>query len=548
MKHKLAIAVLSTLFMLTISCDRTDYSALHHASEIYASYPDSAISLLKEYDRFSMNKSESALYALVYTMSQDKKGMNVSHDSLIRIAYNYYRKYPSDAMYSRCCYYMAKYYKLVDSTKLAERLFYISAETANATGDHKTVCLALNKLCEMLKPHDPKKALMYADSILHIVDKYNDEDKSNIVYDYLNKGECLMMLSRFANADTIYDDALKVAISSGSNDLMADVYQDISILHYVLCQYDSALYYAKLSKRLCTHYDMSKDLELASCYVACDSSEIAYMLLDTIISHGNSITVYSVYYEKLLMAISRRDTDNIRPLVDSTLKSIERMYSEERKTVDDYCVSIISKETENMRLSETNTYMTAIFVVCIFFILSLLIVYILVSRSRQKAAQRIHDAELRTRESQHIHAMEMQRAEREHQDAMRAIEISNRDRQIEMMKNFLISKIEVLDKLESSKNRRSGKVILEHQDWNEIEMFLETTDHMFVTRLKERFPELSVKDMHLFMLLKLNIPNNVLAQIYGISEKSIKQKLFLYKAKVGITDGDASLRSFILSF
>ena len=43
-------------------------------------------------------------------------------------------------------------------------------------------------------------------------------------------------------------------------------------------------------------------------------------------------------------------------------------------------------------------------------------------------------------------------------------------------------------------------------------------------------------------------PTKALALIYGISEKSIKQKLFVYKAKVGISGEKVSLRTFIEAF
>ena len=50
------------------------------------------------------------------------------------------------------------------------------------------------------------------------------------------------------------------------------------------------------------------------------------------------------------------------------------------------------------------------------------------------------------------------------------------------------------------------------------------------------------------MLLRLKLPQKALASIYGISEKAIKQKLFLYKEKVGIKGKSQSLREFIETF
>ena len=50
------------------------------------------------------------------------------------------------------------------------------------------------------------------------------------------------------------------------------------------------------------------------------------------------------------------------------------------------------------------------------------------------------------------------------------------------------------------------------------------------------------------MLLRLQLSQKTLASIYCVSEKAIKQKLFLYKDKVGIKNEHFSLRNYIENF
>ena len=59
--------------------------------------------------------AEKAYYALTYYLAQNKSGLDVANDSLIRVAYNYYAKLPEDSLYARCMYYMGVYYSLSDS-------------------------------------------------------------------------------------------------------------------------------------------------------------------------------------------------------------------------------------------------------------------------------------------------------------------------------------------------------------------------------------------------------------------------------------------------
>ena len=78
-------------------------------------------------------------------------------------------------------------------------------------------------------------------------------------------------------------------------------------------------------------------------------------------------------------------------------------------------------------------------------------------------------------------------------------------------------------------------------------LFVDGVEGNFVSRLHSTFPDLSDDDITLMMLLRLKMPTKALALIYGISEKSIKQKLFVYKAKVGRRLCVRSLKPFKVS-
>ena len=90
--------------------------------------------------------------------------------------------------------------------------------------------------------------------------------------------------------------------------------------------------------------------------------------------------------------------------------------------------------------------------------------------------------------------------------------------------------------------------MLSESDWDELEVFLDSVENLFVNRLKQSHPNLSKSDLRLMMLLRLKLSQKALASIYCISEKAIKQKLFLYKNKVGIKNEHFSLRNYIENF
>ena len=105
-----------------------------------------------------------------------------------------------------------------------------------------------------------------------------------------------------------------------------------------------------------------------------------------------------------------------------------------------------------------------------------------------------------------------------------------------------------MEKLNSSVPNESKHIVLSDNDWTELEVFLDSVEDLFVSRLKKEHPNLSNVDVRLMMLLRLKLSQKTLASIYCVSEKAIKQKLFLYKDKVGVKNEHFSLRNYIENF
>ena len=108
---------LIVLLLLIVSCSNNDNANIDHAYRIVAEEPDSALTILNGVDRQQLSKSEEARYALVYTIAQDKSGLDVGNDSLIGLAFSYYDERPDDSLYAKCQYYMGKYYMLTSGQK-----------------------------------------------------------------------------------------------------------------------------------------------------------------------------------------------------------------------------------------------------------------------------------------------------------------------------------------------------------------------------------------------------------------------------------------------
>ena len=115
-------------------------------------------------------------------------------------------------------------------------------------------------------------------------------------------------------------------------------------------------------------------------------------------------------------------------------------------------------------------------------------------------------------------------------------------------KHYLMSKVSILRKLESLKNGTRKQVLLSDSDWNELEVFLNSSDDEFVERLQREFADLTKKDIRFLMLIKIGLPYSTIAQIYNIEPKSVKQKLFLIKNKLGLKNSQKSAKEFIVDY
>ena len=97
--HISSLIIVVLVFMS--SCQHKPNTTIAQALLLAGEHPDSDLALLNNMQFSELGKSEQAKYAVVYTMAQDKSGLDVDEDSLIRIGYNWYEKHPEDSLYAK---------------------------------------------------------------------------------------------------------------------------------------------------------------------------------------------------------------------------------------------------------------------------------------------------------------------------------------------------------------------------------------------------------------------------------------------------------------
>ena len=138
------------------SCHRGERQTLRSVLQMAYADPDSALTMLHTIDRRALPPAEKAYYALTYYLAQNKSGLDVANDSLIRVAYNYYAKLPKDSLYARCMYYMGFYYSLNDSLERANYCLKEAQRTAKEQKDTATLCLAMTRYSWVVRKTHPR--------------------------------------------------------------------------------------------------------------------------------------------------------------------------------------------------------------------------------------------------------------------------------------------------------------------------------------------------------------------------------------------------------
>ena len=522
--RKAAISIILLIIIQLVSCNSKHDARISEALSLSDNgKADSALSILNKIDRDKLSKPDDAMYCLAYTMAQDKSGIDVDNDSLIRTAYEWYVKKSSDSLYAKCMYYMGKCFALNDSSEKALTCLQKATQSAKARNDYSTQCLALLQQSVILRNYDANKAITFAKAAVDIYNNVKNAKSSNKAYYLLNLAECMSYGGYEPDSSVFWTkEAIKYALQSKDSMTISDSYQDLAAFYGLQSNVWQALKASKKSYNYDVQNNFSKVYALSQFYVLTDSLRQAKKLLMQIIPHGikDGCALFSL---KRFIAMREHDWNDAEIFADSTDLYLDKENSENLNARNRYYSLLLQKEITRTKLSSENQWKTKL----IYFIsFAALLIIMLLSYIFYQKKKRLLEKE----------------AEKER---MHKIEVNHKETQLNTMKNFLLSKIDIVKRLKSINSSEHKGIILSKDDWKEMEVFLNSTDDEFVERLKNEFPNLTQKDLQFLMLVRLKIPYGSIATIYNIEEKSVKQRLFLFKGKLGLNKGEKSTREFI---
>ena len=523
------------LFVIALSAciDNSQQETIHQAEMLMQEQPDSALRVLQTINRHSLRGKTLARYALIYSIAQDKSGLDVTNDSLLRIAYEYYSLHPGDSLYARSQYYMGLYYSLVDSTKQAEDCLKTAVRYAKDRKEYYTQYLALYSLSRNIRYADARRALDYSKQALDIYSRKCSSNFNNQIILLRDIGEVYILLNREDSALYYMDIALQKAQQHNDTIMISEVVQDKSLVYTRLKNYKQALSYAKEAWIISPNKSINLASRLANSFADADSVAQARDLYKAIINIGDYKHKY-IAYKHLSVLSAKEHKDSLSQLYsDSAYECMEAIYTQSLKTKAAYYNDIIQLEEDKLRqekeIAHRKLINWIIFMLIVVVVISCIYVYNII---RYRAKRKLEIERER-------HQLQEQFAREQHER-----ELAYKNNQISLMRKVILERYLFRNNIE--KQKQSGKhITITDEDWEEITAFLNATSGNFVNRLMEKYPSLRQKDYQFCMLVRLGFPNKDLANIYGIAETSIKQKMVDYKERLNVPSEGLSFKQFI---
>ncbi len=592
--HYILYILIAFTALLNIQCsgngkEKTPLPELVHAESVMFDHPDSALHILEDMPMPSArrDKENHALWCLLVTQAQYKRMMKIPSDSLVRIAYDYYKPTDNARRKAMSALYMGDInYELRNIEEAMQ--YYLEGKTeVEKTDDYKTGYLVMVSLCRLYLYRDfadyaleaCRKAYDYAvkdsnkryqlaslkfmarcycisDSLSKAIDTYHkcseltlEIELENYYYDiqseialvYKNKGDIEKSLEIIKSFPIKYQPALL----TGKN-------------YYLLGQQDSAYIY--LNEALKTYNIYTKASAYEYLYKLADTPQYRKYLKtycdsllfynDSIIAidKGKEIIAYKEKYDhqKLIteqqrLKLEKADAQRmmfiiticlivaiavVAYLYQIRLVRKETTIRKQSEKLQDYMLQLHEYET---RLMQNNRYMEEL--------------------KEQLSGQEMNSEELHeyreqidslqvenSRLSEKINSLQhhindySSKLDKARREADKFRNLSEENLYLKQRERVLADYVADNDRL--VKEQREKCRVLENKEWEALEDVCESVYGNFITRLQSFCPTLTKQELHLCVLIRLRFGNAQLATIFAVSPASISQKKFRLKKHI----------------
>ena len=341
---------------------------------------------------------------------------------------------------------------------------------------------------------------------------------------------------------------------------MAKIYENLGSIHEDLVRYDSAQHYFDESLKL---YTLGKN-ENASIEVVNNIGDImrkqgrylegmkySRKALDMSAATSNQYQLASAYRDiaRSFNALGKNDSAYI--YLELSRKHLLQIYSDQNNKQMSFLQIIYSMDKKNDEITrlENNHKLNVILGVAGVTVIVLLVVLGVLTISRQRFKLRESNA-IAERNAQLQHTQKEQLESKSKELTTHTLQVIQHNQFLENIRSKLTEMIKD-DKRDQKKqlqelSRQINQNMNHDQQWKEFTTVFEQLHQSFFDKLKAYNEDLTVNDIRLIALLKMNMSAKDMAAIFGISQDSLRVARYRLRKKLQLAEGD-NLSSFIQS-
>ena len=597
--HYILYILIAFTAFLNIQCsgngkEKTPLPELVHAESVMFDHPDSALHILEDMPMPSArsDKENHALWCLLTSQAQVKQIIKISSDSLVRIAYDYYKHTDNARRKAMSALYMGDINYNLGNIEEAMQYYLEGKTEVEKTNDYKVGYLIMSSLGKLYLYRDFEE---YAFDACSKAYDYAVEDSNKryqmVSLQYLAR--CYCLLDKLPAAIKTYQKCMEIALELGlENDkYYYGVQQETALVYTNSCEYekslsilrpfpvkyrsnsligknlfslgklDSAFYY--LNKALNTDNVYTKESFYRYLYRLCDNSKYRQYLKtycdsllyynDSIIAldKGKEIIAYKEKYDhqKLIteqqrLKLEKADAQRmifiiticlivviavVAYLYQKRLVRKETTIRKQSEQLQDYMLQLHEYETQ---LMQNNRYMEEL--------------------KEQLSGQEMNSDELHEyreqidslqvengRLSEKINSLQhlindySSKLDKARREADKFRNLSEENLYLKQRERVLADYVVDNDRL--VKELRERCRILKDREWETLEQMCESMYSNFVSRLQGVCPTLTKQELHLCLLIKLRFNNTQMSEIFGVNTTSVSQKKFRLKKHLSDT-------------
>lgn len=567
---------------------------LEQAEKVMFDHPDSALHLLEsmEIPSSQTDKENHALWCLLTSQAQVKLIMKISSDSLVRIAYDYYKPTNNARRKAMSALYMGDINYDLGNIEEAMQYYLEGKTEVEKTEDYKTGYLIMSSL---------GKLYLYrrlADYALEACTKaydyaVKDSNKRYQMTSLQNLARCYCISDKLTEAIDIYHKCSDLALEIGyrNNQYYYDVQSEIALVYTNSLQYEKSLEILKTFPKIYQHNSL-----IGTNYLMLNQYDSAYLYLNKALNTDNVYTKKETYRNLYRLGDIPQYRKYLKTYCDSLL-----FYNDSIIALDKGKEIIAYKEkydhqkliTEQQRLKlEKADAQRMMFIITICLIVVIAVVAYLYQKRlvrkettiRKQSEQlqdymlQLHEYETRLMQNnrymeelkEQLSGQEMNSEElHEYREQIDSLQVENsrlseKINSLQYHINDYSSKLDkarreadkfrnlseenlylkqrervltdyVVDNDRLVKELREKCRVLETSEWETLEQMCESTYSNFVSRLQGVCPTLTKQELHLCMLIKLRFNNAQMSEIFGVNTTSVSQKKFRLKKHLSDT-------------